>query len=51
MSRRKFNDAMLVITWTIIILTLYVLKRDVFSDPRIAVALMVHSACIGLNRI
>ena len=51
MSRRKFNDVMLVITWTIIILTLYVLKRDVFSDPRIAVALMVHSACIGLNRV
>ena len=51
MSRRKFNDVMLVITWSIIILTLYVLKRDVFSDPRIAIALMIHSACIGLNRM
>lgn len=51
MSRRKFNDVMLVITWSIIILTLYVLKRDVFSDPRIAMALMVHSGCIGLNRM
>ena len=51
MSRRKFNDVMLVITWSIIILTLYVLKRDVFSDPRIAMTLMVHSVCIGLNRM
>ena len=51
MSRPKFNGVMLAITWFIIILTLYVLKRDVFSDPRIAIALMVHSACIGLNRM
>lgn len=51
MDRRKFDCVMLVVTWFIIILTLYALKPDVFSDPCIAVALMVHSACIGLVRL
>jgi hypothetical protein len=51
MDRRKFSCAMLAVTWFIIILTLYVLKPDVFRDPRIAVALMVHSVCIGLVRL
>lgn len=51
MDRRKFSCAMLAVTWFIIILTLYVLKPDVFSDPRIAIALIVHSVCIGLVRL